>query len=166
MFVYEQWTCLMYFTELPSSYIFIIIIFILVEVARTSELFLCRKSARTLPASDPSEKHLVGVPWNITENWELCQCYYFLHTSSNRLPGLSLSAKVLRLPPEECCLQKPLKYQNYNKIFFIILIDRSYLQMDRGLGISQELEEVQDRKIHRRRRYPDIKTLYEDHCFF
>ena len=32
--------------------------------------------------------------------------------------------------------------------------------MDKGLGISQELEEAQDRKIHPHRRYPEIKTLY------
>ena len=35
--------------------------------------------------------------------------------------------------------------------------------MDRGLDISQGLEEAPDRKIHRRRRYPGIQTLYKDH---
>ena len=46
--------------ELPSA-IIIIIVFRLVEVVQTSELSQCRKLAQTLPALDPSVKHLVGV---------------------------------------------------------------------------------------------------------
>ena len=114
--------------------------------------------ARTLPALDPSVKHLVGVLWK----YKLLRTVYILlfPTWSIRHPGLFLSAKVLHLPPEVCCLQKPLKYQHSLNILYI---ENKYcLQKDRELDISPEREEALDQKIHRHRRYPEIKLFYED----
>ena len=175
MFVYELVWC--NFTELPCFvYIHIIIIFRLVEVAQTSELLLCRKSARTLPASDPSVKHSVGVPWNISENCVNAVISYLVHPSpwsvsisqssspSSRGMLPSDAAKLTDLLQNSLFLSNKRamgkkKISSWKVHPWLIMIFRYYLQRDRGLDISQELEEAQDRKIHRHRQYPEIKRL-------